>query len=124
MTVSTSKSFLCDNNLVFLVRYLKYLKAASELSEVATALKRDPRKVSQDLSILEQHGIVGKITEAKNITWFLTDPENEELSEAIKRAEFEFIKTRAQNYKLDAKSRLEWIDDLFEMIQTGRKNIL
>ena len=52
----------------------------------------------------------------------INKPENS-FSSAITEAEKKFIRERAERFKINAKERIQWIDDAWEMIQHARKTL-
>lgn len=126
MMDSTQKllAYLQNKNFLDLIRYLRCSKQGLTPLELQSIYKQEYGTIEKLLQKLNKDNFIKSTTINKKETWSLslTPAQLEQLDQSILNYEIQFNSERAKNETIDAIGRIQWIDDIAEMIQYAKNN--
>ena len=124
MTKEALTALFCSNQAIGrIARAVRALTPHGALESLAGHAQISLSEASEALTSLEQFALVTKdrSTSTYSISALSSDTLGA-IEHAIQEMETAHVRQRAKEWKLDAQGRLEWIEGLYQMIQSGKKS--
>lgn len=114
--------FLSSAKTATILASLRFIKSPASIAQISALSDIDPVIINDHLNQLQKKGIIASCDTS---LWQICNNPNatSKVDEAIDNSRFLFIEQRAKESKIDVVGRLEWIDDIVELIQRVKKTL-